>query len=132
LPRHDVELPLLGSILHSNRAQVARAIQKVMAGGRRIGLSFKGAPTPRPENPLVLLAEVFIGKGLNLLTYDPEGQLSPFLGATFPGSKQIGLHDTTVLDQHIRDDQVILDLVHMASTASSSRAISMPVLVVTT
>jgi len=81
----DVELPMLGAILASNRAHIERAIAKVMESGKRrigmVGLSFKTGTDDLRESPLVLLAEHFIGKGLELLVYDPEVHLSNLLGA---------------------------------------------------
>lgn len=81
----DVELPMLGSVLPSNRTHVEHAIAKVLASGRRrvgmIGLSFKTGTDDLRESPLVLIAEQFLGKGLSLLVYDPEVHLSRLLGA---------------------------------------------------
>ncbi|MGE5522234.1 MAG: nucleotide sugar dehydrogenase [Rhodospirillaceae bacterium] len=81
----DVELPMLGSILWSNRVHVDQAINKVLATGKRrvgmIGLSFKTGTDDLRESPLVAIAEHFIGKGLSLLVYDPDVQLSRLLGA---------------------------------------------------
>ncbi len=82
---HDVELPMLGGILPSNRAHIEQAIAKVAASGKRrigmIGLSFKTGTDDLRESPLVALAEHFIGKGFHLRIYDPEVQLSRLLGA---------------------------------------------------
>ena len=82
---HDVELPMLGHILQSNRAHVDHAIAKVMASGKRrigvIGLSFKTGTDDLRESPMVLLTEHFIGKGLSVRVYDPEVHLSRLLGA---------------------------------------------------
>lgn len=82
---HDVELPMLGNILQSNRIHVDHVIGKVLASGKRrvgmIGLSFKTGTDDLRESPLVLVAEQFIGKGLSLLVYDPEVHLSRLLGA---------------------------------------------------
>ncbi len=82
---HDVELPMLGSILQSNRVHADRAIGKVLASGKRqigmIGLAFKTGTDDLRESPLVLLAEQLIGKGLQLRVYDPDVHLSNLLGA---------------------------------------------------
>jgi GDP-mannose 6-dehydrogenase len=81
----DVELPMLGNVLQSNRIHIEHAIAKVLASGRRrvgmIGLSFKTGTDDLRESPLVLIAEQFIGKGLSVLVYDPEVHLSRLLGA---------------------------------------------------
>jgi GDP-mannose 6-dehydrogenase len=81
----DVELPVHGAILDSNRRHAEHAIAKVLETGKRrvgmIGLSFKTGTDDLRESPLVLLAEHFIGKGLSLLVYDPEVELSRLLGA---------------------------------------------------
>lgn len=82
---HDVELPMLGSILQSNRAHIDLAIAKVLQSGSRrvgmLGLSFKPGTDDLRESPLVTVAEHLIGKGFSLLVYDPEVHLSSLLGA---------------------------------------------------
>jgi GDP-mannose 6-dehydrogenase len=81
----DVELPLHASLLPSNRVHIDRAIEKVLASGKRrvglVGLSFKGGTDDLRESPLVLIAEHFVGKGLALTVYDPDVHLSNLLGA---------------------------------------------------
>ena len=81
----DVELPMLGGILASNRVHIEKAVEKVLATGKRrvgmIGLSFKTGTDDLRESPTVTLAERLIGKGLSLLVYDPEVNLSRLLGA---------------------------------------------------
>lgn len=140
----DVELPMLGGILSSNRLHIEHAIQKVMATEKRrvgmIGLSFKTGTDDLRESPLVLLAEHFIGKGLNLLVYDPEVHLSRLVGANRSFIEKhvphigtlmredigtvvrdsevlvVGLNDARVfeaLHDEVRDDQVVIDLVNL-------------------
>ena len=81
----DIDVPLHGAILPSNRIHIDHAIEKVLASGKRrigmIGLSFKTGTDDLRESPLVLLAEHLIGKGLSLLVYDPDVHLSRLLGA---------------------------------------------------
>ena len=81
----DVELPMLGGVLQSNRVHLDHAIAKVLGSGKRrigmVGLAFKAGTDDLRESPLVLLAEQLIGKGLSLLVYDPEVHLSSLLGA---------------------------------------------------
>ncbi len=82
---HDVELPMLGAILESNRLHLNRAIDKVLATGARrvamIGLSFKTGTDDLRESPLVMLAEALIGKGVKLSIFDPDVSLSRLLGS---------------------------------------------------
>lgn len=82
---HDVELPVLGSVLASNRTHLDLAIAKVLATGAKriglIGLAFKAGTDDLRESPLVALAEQLLGKGLQLRVYDPAVQLSRLLGA---------------------------------------------------
>jgi GDP-mannose 6-dehydrogenase len=82
---HDVELPVLGAVIGSNRTHIEHAIAKVLATGKRrigmIGLSFKSGTDDLRESPFVALAEHLIGKGLSLLVYDAEVQFSRLLGA---------------------------------------------------
>lgn len=83
--QRDIELPMLGGILDSNRQHVALALNHILSTGKRrvgmIGLSFKTGTDDLRESPLVTLAEQLIGKGLDLLVYDPEVHLSRLLGA---------------------------------------------------
>ncbi len=82
---HDVEVPMLSSILDSNQAHLAQATAIVLTSGKKrigfIGLSFKSGTDDLRESPLVTLAEQLIGKGLQLSIYDPDVHLSQLLGA---------------------------------------------------
>ncbi|MFP5306160.1 MAG: nucleotide sugar dehydrogenase, partial [Gammaproteobacteria bacterium] len=70
----DVEAPLLGSIMRSNKAQIEKALDIVTSFGKRrvglLGLSFKAETDDLRESPLVELAEALIGKGYELSIYD--------------------------------------------------------------
>ncbi len=82
---HDVEIPMLASIIPSNRNHLELALNKLLATERRkigfIGLSFKTGTDDLRESPLVTLAEQLIGKGKWLSIYDPEVHLAQLLGA---------------------------------------------------
>lgn len=81
----DVELPMLANVLPSNAAHVEHAIDSVLASGKRsvgmIGLSFKSGTDDLRESPLVIMAERFIGKGLQLCVYDPQVNVARLIGA---------------------------------------------------
>jgi GDP-mannose 6-dehydrogenase len=120
----DVELPMLGSILRSNRAQIDHAIAKVLASGRRrigmIGLAFKTGTDDLRESPLVLLAEHLIGKGLSLLVYDPEVHLSNLLGANRRFIEthvpHIGALMRREIEEVIRESELLVVGLHDAGT----------------
>ncbi len=81
----DVNLPMLASLLPSNRVHVDHALDVVLGDGRRrvalLGLSFKTGTDDLRESPLVTMAERLIGKGLQLKIYDPAVHLARLRGA---------------------------------------------------
>jgi GDP-mannose 6-dehydrogenase len=81
----DVELPMLANILPSNTLHIEHAIDRVIASGKRsvgmIGLSFKSGTDDLRESPLVIMAERFIGKGLQLCVFDPQVQIARLIGS---------------------------------------------------
>lgn len=81
----DVEIPVLSSILLSNERQIERAINMVLATGRKnigvLGLSFKQGTDDLRESPIVTVIERLLGKGLRVLIYDRDVQLARVFGA---------------------------------------------------
>lgn len=139
---HDVEAPMLANVLGSNAAHIEHAISHVLAAGKRsvglIGLSFKSGTDDLRESPLVILAERFIGKGLNVCVYDPHVEIARLIGSnrrfieeSIPHIASLMSDDlakivagsevlivaikepavTEALKTHTRADQLVLDLV---------------------
>jgi len=81
----DVLPSVLGAILPSNEAQVRRAVDAVLATGKRrvgvVGLSFKDGTDDLRESPLVTLVENLIGKGLQIRILDHNVSLARLVGA---------------------------------------------------
>jgi GDP-mannose 6-dehydrogenase len=81
----DVDIPLLSAILPSNRRQIERVIEMVLATGKKrigvLGFSFKAGTDDLRESPLVALIEALIGKGLQLAVYDRDVSLARLFGA---------------------------------------------------
>jgi GDP-mannose 6-dehydrogenase len=81
----DVEIPVLSSVLLSNERQIERAINMVLATGRKnigvLGLSFKQGTDDLRESPIVTVIERLLGKGLRVLIYDRDVQLARVFGA---------------------------------------------------
>ncbi|HKV19687.1 MAG TPA: nucleotide sugar dehydrogenase [Mycobacterium sp.] len=83
--RNDLDIPLLANLLPSNESQMRRAVDIVLAAGRRkvgiFGLSFKQGTDDLRDSPMVELAERLIGKGLQVKIYDATVVLSRLTGA---------------------------------------------------
>ncbi|HYO92629.1 MAG TPA: nucleotide sugar dehydrogenase, partial [Pyrinomonadaceae bacterium] len=81
----DVEVPVLSSILQSNRRQVERAYEMILQTGRKrigvLGFSFKAGTDDLRESPMVSLIEMLIGKGMQLSIYDRDVSLARLFGA---------------------------------------------------
>jgi GDP-mannose 6-dehydrogenase len=83
--QNDIEIPMLSSLLVSNRVHIDHAVEKILKLGRprvgMLGLSFKTGTDDLRESPLVMVAKRLIGEGCELRIFDPEVQLSRLMGA---------------------------------------------------
>jgi GDP-mannose 6-dehydrogenase len=81
----DLEMPVIQSILGSNRLQIEHAIEMVADTGKRrvglLGFSFKAGTDDLRESPIVILAEALLGKGYELCIYDRNVSLARLVGA---------------------------------------------------
>jgi GDP-mannose 6-dehydrogenase len=81
----DIEVPLVESILRSNNAVIEAAARSVLETRVRrvtlIGLSFKKNTDDLRESPFVELAELLLGKGIELRIYDPNVNIARLTGA---------------------------------------------------
>jgi GDP-mannose 6-dehydrogenase len=113
---HDVDIPMLASILSSNREHLGLALSKILASGKRrvglIGLSFKTGTDDLRESPLVMLAEQLLGKGIALRIFDSEVQLSQLLGGNRRYIEQhlphIGALLSSDIGEVIRESDVVV------------------------
>jgi GDP-mannose 6-dehydrogenase len=73
--RQTLSLPVIQSILPSNKSHLEACIGAVLNTGRKsvglIGLTFKDGTDDLRESPAVELAEALIGKGFDLSIYEP-------------------------------------------------------------
>ena len=82
---NDVQIPMLANVMSSNQSHIDHTINTVLSTGKKsvgmIGLSFKTGTDDLRESPMVVLAEQFIGKGIDLKIYDPEVNIARLIGA---------------------------------------------------
>ncbi len=80
----DLSVPILESILPSNRLQVDRALRMVVEKQSRkvgiLGFSFKAGTDDLRESPIVEMIESLIGKGFDLRVYDRNVNLGKLVG----------------------------------------------------
>lgn len=81
---HDIELPMIRSVVESNALVIDRAVQAILATQKRrvglVGLSFKPSTDDLRESPFVEVAERLLGKGIELAIYDPNVLVTRLVG----------------------------------------------------
>jgi len=82
---HDLELPILSSILPSNELQVMRGLRLIMKNGHNrigiLGFSFKAGTDDLRESPMIEIIERLLGKGYDLRIYDRNVHVASLVGA---------------------------------------------------
>jgi GDP-mannose 6-dehydrogenase len=147
----DVEVPMLGTLLHSNHQHVEQSIKMVEKTGKHkigvLGMSFKAETDDVRESPMITLIETLIGRGYQVRIYDEKIQLARMVGANKLFLEKGIPHITTLMcatveeliDQSevlvvangaadfrrigemMKPDQSLIDLVGIAKTAGDSQ-----------
>lgn len=98
----DLDMPMINSVLGSNRMQIQHAIDQVVDTGRKkiglLGFSFKAGTDDLRESPMVVLAEALLGKGYELCIYDKNVSIARLVGA----NKQYIEEQIPHLSRHLR------------------------------
>jgi GDP-mannose 6-dehydrogenase len=83
--RLDLKIPVLQSINASNMLQIERALDWILALGKKdiavLGVSFKAGTDDLRESPFIILIERLIGKGCRIKIFDHNINLSMLTGA---------------------------------------------------
>jgi GDP-mannose 6-dehydrogenase len=112
----DVDMPMMASLLESNRKQVDLAFNMVRRAGKShigiLGLSFKAGTDDLRESPIVTLIEMLIGKGYKIKIYDEEVSFAKLFGANRRYIEQTIPHIsslmTSSIDDVIGDSEVVI------------------------
>src|SRR5580698_5085579 len=82
---HDLELPILTSMLPSNEIQLNRGLKLIMEKGHKrigvLGFSFKAGTDDLRESPMIEVIERLLGKGYDLRIYDKNVNIASLVGA---------------------------------------------------
>jgi GDP-mannose 6-dehydrogenase len=82
---HELQLPILTSILPSNEVQITRGLQMIIEKENTrvgiLGFSFKAGTDDLRESPVIEVIERLIGKGYDLRIYDKNVNIARLVGA---------------------------------------------------
>jgi GDP-mannose 6-dehydrogenase len=81
----DLEVPLMASLMESNRKLIEKAVKEIIALGKKrigfAGFSFKAGTDDLRESPIVDVIEQLIGKGYEIKLYDRHVAMARLTGA---------------------------------------------------
>jgi GDP-mannose 6-dehydrogenase len=113
-----VEVPVLESVLPSNRSHVDAALRRTQElGGKRVallGVAFKPGTDDLRESPMLELAERLIGKGYEVAIHDEYVNLGRLVGANQKYAEQMLPHIASLLSDDLEMVLKEADLVIVA------------------
>jgi GDP-mannose 6-dehydrogenase len=117
---NDVEVPILSSILESNKRQIEQAYRLIKKTGRTrvgvLGLSFKAGTDDVRESPIVVLIETLLGKGYKIAIYDEEVSLAKLYGANKRHLEESIPHISSLMKPSVREVIENSDIVIVSKT----------------
>lgn len=148
---HDLQLPILNSVLPSNEMQIASGVKQVIESGNSrvgvLGFSFKAGTDDLRESPMIEAIERLIGKGYDLRIYDRNVNIAALVGANrdfilnriphisrlmSPSVDAVLAHAQTIvignydpefsqIQSQLREDQCLVDLVRITRQGSTQK-----------
>jgi GDP-mannose 6-dehydrogenase len=139
----DLRLPLMESILPSNKEHIERAAEAVLRTGKRkigvLGLSFKSGTDDLRESPLIQLVKRLLGEGCEVQIWDQNVSLGKLVGSNRRYIEEVIPHigsllvqdlksvvgssdvvvigtreaDAKTLASYLRENQTVIDLVNL-------------------
>ena len=103
----DLNLPLFQSILTSNDEHLDRAVEMVLATGKKkiavLGLSFKAATDDLRESPQVQLVKRLLGEGRNIRIWDDNVSLGHLIGSNRQYIEEVIPHIGSLLSTSMKE-----------------------------
>jgi GDP-mannose 6-dehydrogenase len=117
----SLNLPIISSIMESNRLQVERAVKRVIAERKSkvsiLGFSFKAGTDDLRESPQLELIERLIGKGYDIKLYDKNVQLAALTGANKDYVLRVMPHIASLLSHDIDEALAHAEIVIIGNSA---------------
>jgi GDP-mannose 6-dehydrogenase len=112
----DLSLPLLESVMPSNDEHLERAVELVLATGKKkigmLGISFKAATDDLRESPQVQLVKRLLGEGRQMQIWDDNVSLGRLIGSNRQYIEEVIPHIGSLLrqtlDEVLKDAEVIV------------------------
>ena len=124
---HDLEMPLISSLLSSNQMQIINGIKRIKAlGGNKIGiagLSFKAGTDDLRESPIIEVIETLLGKGYDLRIYDKNVSLARLIGANQEYLNQRIPHIASLLVDSLEQLIAFSDVIVIANSEEEFKTI---------
>lgn len=120
----DLNLPLFQSILPSNDQHLDRALEMVLATGKRkvgmLGLSFKAATDDLRESPQVQLVKRLLGEGREIRIWDDNVSLGHLIGSNRLYIEEVIPHVGSLLSESMSEVIAGADVVVIATRGLNS------------